>query len=165
MRNSRSHHGTPSPAITYERFNNIADVDDNDHDDDPRHNDDIDLEENNDRYGLAGISPCNSDKRALPRRADSTDSEDGPGTSSPPPHHEQQHHHYHQTQSLRHNNSRTRSPTSVSSSPDHRYEEFSSKLTLTCPTCKGKGKLTQGWFDICYFHFVIYFLQNFIFIM
>jgi len=27
---------------------------------------------------------------------------------------------------------------------EHKYEDFASKLTLQCPTCKGKGKLTQS---------------------
>lgn len=147
MSNSRSPHNIPSPAITYERFNNIAD--DNDHDIDNDNNQEENNDYNNDRYGLSGISPCNSDKRALPRREDSTDSQDGSGAVS---------HHQHQpVQSLRHNNSRTRSPTNLSSSPDHRYEEFSSKLTLQCPTCKGKGKLTQGWLIVCHSSFLFIF--------
>lgn len=41
------------------------------------------------------------------------------------------------------------SPTqaNVEEDGEHRYEDFSSKLTLQCPTCKGKGKLTQGQAD------------------
>lgn len=35
-----------------------------------------------------------------------------------------------------------------SHSPElHKYEEFSNKIKLQCPTCKGKGKLTQGQAD------------------
>ena len=86
----------------------------------------------------AGISPCNSDKRRL-SRGGSTNSEssdtnalaNAPTTCAPVENH----------------NRRARA---CSSKSDHnyRYEEFSSKLTLQCPTCNGKGKLTQGlWWN------------------
>ena len=33
---------------------------------------------------------------------------------------------------------------------EHKYEDFASKLTLQCPTCKGKGKLTQSMGDLSF---------------